>query len=309
VGVFDQAARYACRLDPAGFARWAVPAFAARFAFARWADTRTVPFPREPDRTCDTVAEFAAVADPGDRRLVDFEFQAEPDPDILERLAEYALRLRGEVRPAAGGKYRVHSVVLNLTGPVQDDRLDLGDESLGGGHVLRAVVRTLREEDAAGTLAGVAAGELGRCVLPWVPLMRAAGEESIIQEWRRLAGQETDARLRGEYGALALIFVELANRSPEWRKGLEGWNVRESQQVLEWKREAQVETTRKKLMRAIQVRLKGGLPEDLAASIEGMTDLAELDRWFDAALQVDSLDAFRATVGGSAAAPPNGSGE
>jgi hypothetical protein len=85
--------------------------------------------------------------------------------------------------------------------------------------------------------------------------------------------------------------------------------MRQSQQVLEWKREAQQETKRADLLRVLTVRFNGPVPADLGNSIAEMSDLKELDRWFDAALQIDSLDAFRATIGGSPAPPPNGSGE
>ena len=57
---------------------------------ARW-------FPGEPDRICDTVAEFARADDPDDRRILDVEFSSEPHPDMLERLGEYAYRLRREM--------------------------------------------------------------------------------------------------------------------------------------------------------------------------------------------------------------------
>jgi hypothetical protein len=79
----------------------------------------SIAFPGEPDRVCDTVAEFAAPDGAGPRRLLDVECQSEPDPEMLERLGEYALRLRREVRhgPGQAGKYRVASLLLNLTGP------------------------------------------------------------------------------------------------------------------------------------------------------------------------------------------------
>jgi hypothetical protein len=42
----------------------------------------------------------------------------------------------------------------------------------GDGLHLRVTQGTLREEDAAATLARIASGEWARCVLPWLPLMR-----------------------------------------------------------------------------------------------------------------------------------------
>ena len=192
MGVFDQASHYAVKLDPAGFFAWRVPRFAARFKFLGWLDVSTIAFPGEPDRVCDTVAEFKA-RDGDSRRLMDVECQTEPDGDMLERLGEYGLRLRREIRhgPGQGGKYPVVSLLLNLTGPVQSAELDLRNVELDGeGLHLRVTQGTLREEDAAATLARIASGEWERCVLPWLPLMRGGEDRGTIEEWKRLAQAE-----------------------------------------------------------------------------------------------------------------------
>src|SRR5262249_31174521 len=52
--VYDQAARYVAKLDPASFLRWLLRM--ASVLFHRWLDTRQLPFPGEADRICDTVA-------------------------------------------------------------------------------------------------------------------------------------------------------------------------------------------------------------------------------------------------------------
>ena len=65
VNVFDQAARFSVQSDPLGFLRWLIPGLDQALRFHGWLDTRTLPFPGDPDRTCDTVAELAAEgADP-----------------------------------------------------------------------------------------------------------------------------------------------------------------------------------------------------------------------------------------------------
>ena len=106
----------------------------------------TLPFPGEPDRVCDTVAEFAHATEPRRRCLVDVEVQAEPDPDMLERLGEYAFRLRRELRyePGAAGKYAVFGLVLNLTGPAPTGWGALGYEIRGltAGQAYNLVVTT-----------------------------------------------------------------------------------------------------------------------------------------------------------------------
>ena len=59
MGVYDQASHYALKSDPAAFFLWRIRRFVDRFTFLGWLDTTTLAFPGEPDRVCDTVAEFA----------------------------------------------------------------------------------------------------------------------------------------------------------------------------------------------------------------------------------------------------------
>jgi hypothetical protein len=154
----------------------------------------------------------------------------------------------------------------------------------------------LREEDAAGTLARIASGELSRCVLPWVPLMRAGGEPAILEEWKRLADLESDQQVRLQYAGDALVFAELPGVWAEWQKALEGWNVRESQQVLEWQAEAEVRTRREVLLRLLEKRCKAPVPSDLAEAIQATQDMNLLLRWFDAAAEANTFDDFRAAT-------------
>jgi hypothetical protein len=53
---YDQVSRYAAKLDPPSLLRWLLGEPAASVAFRGWLDTRTIPFPGEADRVCDTVA-------------------------------------------------------------------------------------------------------------------------------------------------------------------------------------------------------------------------------------------------------------
>jgi hypothetical protein len=113
---YDQAARYAAKLDAPAFLGWLLGPRAARFV--GWLDTRTIPFPGEPDRTCDTVAGLAETADPSRRWALPIEFQGRPDADLFGRLLEYLGRLWRELRPPdlPDGRYAVGAVVVNLTG-------------------------------------------------------------------------------------------------------------------------------------------------------------------------------------------------
>ncbi len=226
---------------------------------------------------------------------------------MLERLGEYSFRLRREVRHGVGqaGKYQVFGVLLNLTGPAQSAELDLREASVGdAGLHFRAVQFTLREEGAGGTLARIASGELASCVWPWIPLMQGGAELVNLEEWKRLALSEPDAKRRADFGGLALVFAELAGRRDIWRQTLEDWNVQVSQQVLEWqakarqegRQEGEITKARANLVRSLELRFGSPLPADLADEIAARRDLDVLNRWFDAAITSPDLDAFRAAL-------------
>jgi hypothetical protein len=133
-------------------------------------------------------------------------------------------------------------------------------------------------------------------VLPWLPLLRGATEAANIAEWQRLGDSEPDARSRSDFGALAIIFAELAGTASIWRQALQGWNMRESPQVLEWQLEARLERGKDDVKRAVRLRFGTTMPADLADQLTSLQSITELDRWFDASQTAPSLDTFRAAV-------------
>jgi hypothetical protein len=154
----------------------------------------------------------------------------------------------------------------------------------------------VRDEKAAATLARIASGELSRCVLPWVALMSGSGEAAVLDEWKRLADLEPNLQVRLDYAADALVFAELPDVQAEWRKALEGWNVRESQFVIEMKNEAKVELRQEVLLRLLEQRCKQPVPGDIASVIQATQDLSRLSQWFDAAANISSFDEFRSST-------------
>lgn len=161
--------------------------------------------------------------------------------------------------------------------------------------------RNLQDQDAAVTLAGIAAGTLGRSLLLWIPLMHGGGVVGIIQQWLELARQETDSRRRSDYGGLALVFAEASGRPPVWKEALKGWNMRDSQQVLEWiamgRSEGKIEGERDALLRLLEKRFSPGAPAEVISAIRGTEDLEQLRHWVDSACSADSLDASRQAAG------------
>ncbi len=102
-------------------------------------------------------------------------------------------------------------------------------------------VRTLRDEDAAVTLDQIAAGATSRCLLGWISLMRGGATPGIIEQWKQVASQEPNSQHRATYGAIVTVFAELTNCAALWKSGLEGWDMRESTIVAEWKAEGRAE--------------------------------------------------------------------
>jgi hypothetical protein len=293
---FDKAARFAAKIDPAGFLAWLVPELVDSFAFRHWLDTRTLPFHGAEDRTCDTVARFDPIGRSEEPLALVTEFQTEPDANMLDRLLEYAARARCELRWGRD-KFRVAVALVNLTGKPQPDQLDMrlpGAERVGNWMGVRQ--RTLQDEDATDTLAAIAAGRLARCLLPWIPLMRGGGDPAIMAQWRRLAKKERNRRRRADYVGLTLIFAELTQHKAEWENVLEGLNVKRSETVMGWEAEGELKAMRKTLLRALELRFQEHVPTTLVRTIKKMADQDQLSRWFDAAVTADSLEDFRAAI-------------
>src|SRR6266852_9855238 len=56
----------------------------------------------------------------------------------------------------------------------------------------------------------------------------------------RVVLTEPDAQVRSTLGSFALLFAELAGRAESWKQALEGWDMRTSQVVEEWRNEGRV---------------------------------------------------------------------
>ncbi|HWG44505.1 MAG TPA: hypothetical protein VN688_17125 [Gemmataceae bacterium] len=74
-------------------------------------------------------------------------------------------------------------------------------------------------------------------------------------------------------------------------------DLRVSQQVQEWQNEARLEIQRAYLLRALEKCVcRGSVPYDLLEMIQATKNTSLLWRWFNAALDGNSLDDFRAAV-------------
>jgi hypothetical protein len=297
---FDKASRLVAKLDPAGVLRWLIPGLSPTLTFRQWLDTRSIPFPGEPDRTGDTVACLHD-AGTGEWWAIALEFMAEAEAEMFGRMLEYHGRLWRERRPTTerGSRYAVAGVVVNLTGVGHTSQDMVVPTATALRTCLEVGERDLEREDAASVLTEVAAGRQTRCLLPWIPLMIGGGDAGIIEEWKRQVAAEPDPRRQGELAGLAWVYALLARRRELWREAVEGWNVRQSEAVLEW----QAEASARMLLRLLALRFPPGAPEDLATTIQRTTDNQTLERWFDAAYNARSLEEFRGLVEQGAPSP------
>jgi hypothetical protein len=312
---FDQASRYLAKLDPLGFLHWLLEAGTARLPFRGWLDTRTIPFPGHPERVCDTVAELIDEAAFLYWALV-IEFQTEPDAELFGRLLEYLGRLWRELRPTgyADQRFQVVAAVVNLTGSGATSREMTLPPRLRT--LLQVQEINLAEQEAAPLLTAIAAGHHSRALLPWIPLLRGGTQPGIIEHWQEIAATEPDARRRGDYAGLAIVLADLVDARPVWKKALEGWNVKQSAQVLEWQEEARkagreegeqhgeqrgeqrglLRGKQEAILHLLQGRFHKRISKALINKISNTTDLATLTHWFNAAITIGSLKEFQQMV-------------
>jgi hypothetical protein len=239
------------------------------------------------------------------------ELETDPEHEILDRALEYVVRIRRILRhgPRRRGKFQVIATMLNLTGAPQPEILEMG---LPGQEVpglrFHLVTRNLREEDAAETLDGIAAGTISRCLLSWISLMRGGAEPDIMERWKHLAATEPNGEHRATYGLLVTIFAELTGCADLWRSALREWNMRESTLVNEWKAEwlaegraegeakGRAKGERTALLLVLEQKFSTPVPPDLVAAIEAQSDSVLLTHWLTAAIKAESLDAFRTAI-------------
>ena len=122
--------------------------------------------------------------------------------------------------------------------------------------------------------------------------MTGADDVGIIDRWKRAAEAEPDVRHRSDYGGLAKVFADVADRKPLWASQLKEWNVKRSSVVEEWRTEGRAEA----LWEVLEVRFES-LPTELTEKIQQATDKVVLRNWLILASRVGTLDEFRAQSG------------
>jgi hypothetical protein len=294
---FDKASRLAAKLAPHAFLAWAVRLPVGELGFRGWLDTRSLPFPGDPDRTGDTVARLDDAAAGGQPWAVAVEFQTEPDPLMFGRLLGYLSGLWLSVKPdpERGSRFHVGAVVVNLSGTGLASR-DMRWPAAGLGTQLMVVERNLASESADELLGAIERGERSRALLAWLPLMRGADDPGIIDRWKVAAEAEPDDRRRAELGSLAKVFSQVADRWQVWADGLKEWNVKRSIAADEWRAEGREQERIASVLELLEDRF-GVVPADLGEAIRSTRDLTVLRDWFRLAGRASDLNDFRTKAG------------
>ncbi len=302
MGVFDQAARFASQADAEVVPSRLLAASGLTLSFRDWLDTRALPLPGGADRTADLVAALTDPGTPDNPWLMVLEFQARVDADKLDVTLEEVAILRARVRHGEDrkGKYKVMAGLVYLQGRCPEDVLDMTLPD-GSGTRHGARVWNVVEDDAGRVLEAVAAGQLSWGMLFWLPLMAGGGEETIIARWKEVvSARVADRRMRGNLVGIALVFAELVGRVPAWKRGLEGFEMTESQVVNEWmskgRAEGRLEASRQKLLDLLEGRFPGQVPGEVTRLVNEQESLALLDDWFWEAVRAFTFEQFLAVL-------------
>ncbi len=296
---YDQASRRVEKHATDSFFRFLLTAFAEHLRFERWLDTRTIPFPGDPERTGDAVAELTDLARAAPPWAMPVEFQSEPDADMFGRLLIFLGSLWLQMRPdnLRGSRYQLAAAVINLTGTSASaptsHTFDLpGPDGLRCSLIVRELY--LQTMPATALLERIRTGELSRALLAFIPLMQADDPSVIIASWVELASAEPDERLRAEYGALAKVFAKLSPAADQWFSVLEGWSVKTSPFLDEIRAEERAEAKAEDILQLLRLRFRIEPPADVRTRVQQERDLPRLTRWFNASATLGTWEEFLA---------------
>lgn len=307
MGMFDQGARYACRVHPSVVARKLLRQVRERLSFGQFHESKTNPLPGQRERIADSVLALDNLGAPSAPCLMLLEFQSRHDEDKLQTTFVSVAHLRADVRhgPDRKGRYEVFAGLVYLQGKAVETEIgmaltDADGKQVAGSHH-QALLWEVGEDDADAALAEVGADFAGWWgLLFWVPLMRGGSLAQNVTKWLSLVTQVTSQRHRADLGQIALIFAELAGTLREWREALEGFDMEDSQVVLEWtakaREEAEVVALQRTLLRLAQKRFKGELKDEEKEMISSQESKDVLAAWLDAVVEQATYADFRAVL-------------
>jgi hypothetical protein len=202
--------------------------------------------------------------------------QADPEPVVARLLRGQGVRFRfqgwGDTRtvPRPGGRNRTADLVAVLT--------DAAHPEQSWGLILE--FQSEHDPDKLDVTLG--------------------GDETTITRWKELAGAVPDRRSRADLGEIALVFAELAGCYLAWEKGLENWDMTDSQVVKGWIEKGEqtgfVRSKQEDILLTLDSRFPGALPPDIRDFIGRQESGPILREWMRASLQVSSMEDFIAVV-------------
>jgi hypothetical protein len=171
----------------------------------------------------------------------------------------------------------------------------------GSGTRYAPLVWNVAADDAGQTLEAVASGQLPWGMLFWVALMDGGGEDTVIGRWKEVVtALVSDRQMRSNLAGIALVFADLAGRVPAWKRGLEGWEMTESQVVNEWMSQGEARgkllDRRQSLLELLQERFPGLVPAEVVKLINEQESLELLVNWFRAAIHAFTFQDFLAVL-------------
>lgn len=130
-----------------------------------------------------------------------------------------------------------------------------------------------------------------------VPLMAGGRDAALVARWRELVAQAIpERRMRGNAAGIALVLAGLVGRRVEWDRGLEGFEMTESQVVNEWigrgATKGALLNQRKNLLEALALRLPGATPDEVVRLINEQDNMELLNDWLRAALRAYTFEQF-----------------
>lgn len=294
MGVFDQASRYAARADRGVVPQRLLEKSGLTLVSGGWFDTRALPLPGGPDRTADLVAILQDSSHPDKPWLMVLEFQAREDVDKLDVTLEEVAILRSRARhgPDGKGKYHVVAGLVYLCGLCPAGVLDMRPPN-GQGTRHEALVWNVQEDVAIDFVEAVAGGKYSWGMLFWVVLMKGGGDETLIARWKEVVlAVVADRQRRGDLVRIVEVFAELAGCLPAWERGLEGFDMTESEVVNRWISKGELNRARFSLLEALEGRFPGQASEEILQMIREQESLPLLDTWFRAVVRVRTFEDF-----------------
>jgi hypothetical protein len=239
-----------------------------------------IAFPGEPDRRCDTVAELLSKSQTQAPWAFILEVEACARSRFPDRLFEYQARAQRKLRhgPRKRDRYLIACGVIVLTGRLRPALFKMRLPNTKLGLFWRARVFNMSARSARKILERIAAGELSRAILCWIPLMRGGDDPDVVQRWLEVCTAEPNVQRRMDYANLAKVFADRAGWVGVWSKALEGWQMWKSTVIQSWRDEGRVLGQRELLVEMVRLKYPT-LSAELLAQIEKSDDPEAIRRW------------------------------